>query len=578
VKRRAAEHIASLLLRYYPPAFRREVGGEILQFVRTASASGARGVVWTVLRDALRSLPREWHAALVSGGRSSTLAPERRPGEPMRNLSRDFSLAGRLLARSPAFTIAAVVTLALGIGANTAMFTLADASLLRPIHVHEPERLVVWSWTSAYPDYQEYSKRTDLFEGVLAVAGTGRVNLVIDGTAELTPSTFVSGNAFDVLGVRAAHGRTLLPSDDVANGPLVAVLGYDYWRSRFGGNPAAIGRTVRVNGRAAVIVGVAEEGFRGTSVGSNPSIYLPTGVFNQVQTGFFSKVNALTTRGFVWLNVVARLRPDVPVSQAETAMTELYAQLHPRTDGKPRERLTLTPLPTRALGRNADEVRNFVVLLVGVVENTIVRELTEAPVPHVYLAFNQWLSGREGIATDPAHLFVRTRIDPAAAVPLVREQLRAVDPEVPMYDVVPFADRVATLVMPQRMGVALFTLFSALALTLATVGIYGVATYVASLRTREIGIRIALGATTRAVRRLVLVQGARPIVIAILAGLAMATYASRLAEAFLLNVSPLDPLTFATVPLTIGAIALVASYLPARRASRIEPVQALRDE
>jgi predicted permease len=218
------------------------------------------------------------------------------------------------------------------------------------------------------------------------------------------------------------------------------------------------------------------------------------------------------------------------------------------------------------------------ITVVGVVENTIVRELTETPVPHVYLAFDQWLTGRQSIATNPAHLFVRTRIDPAAAVPLVREQLRAVDPEVPMYDVVPFADRVVALVMPQRMGVALFTLFSALALALASVGIYGVATYVASLRTREIGIRIALGATTGAVRRMVLVQGARPIVAGILAGLAMAIYAGRLAEAFLLNVSPMDPLTFVAVPLAIAAIALVASYVPARRASRIEPVQALRDE
>jgi ABC-type antimicrobial peptide transport system permease subunit len=218
------------------------------------------------------------------------------------------------------------------------------------------------------------------------------------------------------------------------------------------------------------------------------------------------------------------------------------------------------------------------ITVVGVVENTIVRELSEAPVPHVYLAFDQWLAGPQSIATNPAHLFVRTRIDPAEAVPLVREQLRAVDPEVPMYDIVPFADRVAALVMPQRMGVALFTLFSALALALATVGIYGVATYVASLRTREIGIRIALGATTGAVRRMVLVQGARPIVAGILAGLAMAIYAGRLAEAFLLNVSPMDPLTFVAVPLAIAAIALVASYVPARRASRIEPVQALRDE
>jgi predicted permease len=218
------------------------------------------------------------------------------------------------------------------------------------------------------------------------------------------------------------------------------------------------------------------------------------------------------------------------------------------------------------------------ITVVGVAENTVVRQLREEPQPQVYLAFDQWLEGRGGIGTDTAHLFVKGRVDSRDVLPLVREQLRALDPEVPLYGVVPFDEHIAPLAMPQRMGVTLFALFSALALALATVGIYGVATYVAALRTREIGVRIALGATRPAVRRLVLRQGMWPIGAGIIAGIAGALIASRAARAFLMDISPMDPLTFVSVTLLLGAIAAAATYLPAVRASRIEPVTALREE
>jgi putative ABC transport system permease protein len=218
------------------------------------------------------------------------------------------------------------------------------------------------------------------------------------------------------------------------------------------------------------------------------------------------------------------------------------------------------------------------VTVVGVAGDTIVGELREAPASQIYLAFDQWLEGPRGIGVDTAHLFVKTSGEPDALVPLVRDQLRALDPELPILSVGRFDEAIAQLTMPQRMGVTLFTLFSALALALATVGIYGVATYVAALRTREIGVRIALGATRTTVRRLVLRQGARPVIAGILVGLALALWAGRAARAFLVEVSPLDPVTFVTVTVLLGAVALAASYLPARRASRIEPVVALRDE
>lgn len=218
------------------------------------------------------------------------------------------------------------------------------------------------------------------------------------------------------------------------------------------------------------------------------------------------------------------------------------------------------------------------ITIVGIAENTIVRELREKPAPQLYLAFDQWLDGPRGIATDTAHLLVKSKGEADAVLPLVREQLRGLDPELPLYDVVTFEERIAALTMPQRMGVTLFTLFSAIAVALATVGIYGVATYVTALRTREFGVRLALGATRTAIGRLVLVQSAWPVVAGLAAGLMAALYAARTARAFLVGVSPVDPVTFLAVTAGLGALALAASYVPARRASRIEPIEALRED
>jgi predicted permease len=230
-----------------------------------------------------------------------------------------------------------------------------------------------------------------------------------------------------------------------------------------------------------------------------------------------------------------------------------------------------------ALGRRFQMFDEWITV-VGVVEPTVVAELREAPRPQVYFAFDQWLTGRMGIALDTAHLVVRTSAPVERVLPLIRERLRSTDPAVPVYDAGPFETKVAALVMPQRMGAVLFTLFSALALALAVVGIYAVASYVAALRTREIGVRIALGATRAGVARMIVADGARPVAIGIATGLALALAASRTVESFLHGISRFDPLTFIGVPVALGIIALTATYLPARRASRVAPVDALRVE
>jgi predicted permease len=285
----------------------------------------------------------------------------------MRNMHRDLSLATRVLIKSPGFTMASVLTLALGIGANTAIFSLADATLLRPLDVERPEQLVAFSWSSSYPHYQAYTQRNDIFEGVIAVGGTDRLSISVAGASELASAAFVSGNTFEILGVTPAIGRMLQPADDIPNGPVVAVLGHDYWRTHFGGRVDVVGRSLSINGRPVTVVGVARRGFRGTTLFANPAVYVPLTSSTQLRTGLFSRAPVLTSPGFVWLTVIGRLRNGVPVAQAGSAMSTLYEELQPLRDGERREGLVLEPMTMRALGSSAASVRQFVLLLAGVV-------------------------------------------------------------------------------------------------------------------------------------------------------------------------------------------------------------------
>jgi ABC-type antimicrobial peptide transport system permease subunit len=146
----------------------------------------------------------------------------------------------------------------------------------------------------------------------------------------------------------------------------------------------------------------------------------------------------------------------------------------------------------------------------------------------------------------------------------------------PVHSVVPFATHVRELVMPQQMGLTLLGVSGLFALGLATLGLYGVASYAALLRTREIGIRMALGAERRHVRRLVLRHGVGPAAIGIAAGVGLALWTARFARAFLYDVSPNDPLTFAAVSAGLLLVAGLATWVPARRAARLDPASALR--
>src|SRR6185436_3615603 len=308
------ERFYALALYLYPPSFRRDHGHEMRQVLRaTVARERTAAVAARLIADLVRSVPREWADATHRRSPPSPAGHDARHGEPMRNLLRDLRYGARLLRRSPGFTLAAVVTLALGIGANTAMVSLANATLLRPLPVANADELFVVPWSSAYLDFRDYRDRLDVFSGVAAAGGgASQVALSIDGPNELTRVAFVSGNLFTVLGVAAAIGRTLQDTDETnVAGGINAVLAYDFWALRFGSDPSVVGRTIRLNARPVTVVGVAARGFRGISLTSNPRMYLPLTASPHLETGFFAREGLLQNRGFVWLRVVGRLRPGV---------------------------------------------------------------------------------------------------------------------------------------------------------------------------------------------------------------------------------------------------------------------------
>jgi putative ABC transport system permease protein len=173
---------------------------------------------------------------------------------------------------------------------------------------------------------------------------------------------------------------------------------------------------------------------------------------------------------------------------------------------------------------------------------------------------------------------VRTRDDPAAATGYIREAVRSVDADLPVTMVKTLGEIVDDSMAQPRFSMLLLAAFGGLAVVLAAIGMYGVISYSVAQRTREIGIRMALGAARASVFRLVIVQGARMATVGIVTGLAASAAITRWMAGFLYGVTPLDPVTFAVVPVLLAGIALVACYVPARRATRVDPVTALRCE
>jgi ABC-type antimicrobial peptide transport system permease subunit len=209
--------------------------------------------------------------------------------------------------------------------------------------------------------------------------------------------------------------------------------------------------------------------------------------------------------------------------------------------------------------------------VIGIVSDSKYRALTEPFVPTAFIPLAQ--NHESGVV-----LYVRTSAHPAALVPAVRRAVHALEPNLPLPDVRPVTDTIGRSLYLARMGAFLVGGFGGLALALSAVGVYGVMAFAVSRRTREIGVRMALGAPRRDVVRMVLADGLRLVLVGTALGLAAALGGARWLESFLYGVSGRDALTFAAVPVVLALVGLVACLVPARRASRVDPLVALRSE
>jgi predicted permease len=245
----------------------------------------------------------------------------------------DIRYAARMLLRQRSFTAVAVVSLALGIGANAAIFSLMDAVLWRALPVRDPERLVRFVNSSrSYFGFSRFTQNSsNVMEGVAASSGTWTRRLDTGTGPETGMVEFVSGNFFELLGVSAPLGRVIAPEDDRrANPALVAVLSHSYWRRAYGEQPV-IGQTIRVEKTPFVIIGVAPAEFFGVSVGSAPDVWLPVTTIGSVVPG----INWLDGKNANFLYILGRLAPGIGIDQAATALTPVSIQIDLERNGPP---------------------------------------------------------------------------------------------------------------------------------------------------------------------------------------------------------------------------------------------------
>jgi predicted permease len=245
----------------------------------------------------------------------------------------DLRFALRSWIKSPTFTAIAVASIGLGIGVTTAIFTLVDQVLLRRLPVKDPQELVQVTFEGtrygsnwgddtelSYPMYTALREGNQVFSGMFCRFGYA-FQVGESVAPERVAGELVSGSYFPVLGVGAAHGRVLTEDDDrTPGGHPVAVLGHAFWASRFGADPAAVGRSIVVNGRSYTIVGVAQAGFDGIELGRQTQVFVPIAMKAQLTPGW----NALDERTYRWVRVFGRLRPGITAEQARTSLEPAF--------------------------------------------------------------------------------------------------------------------------------------------------------------------------------------------------------------------------------------------------------------
>ncbi|MDA8019787.1 MAG: ABC transporter permease [Thermoanaerobaculia bacterium] len=347
-----SEGLYRTLLWLYPREFRAEASSELRCLFRDAYRDafstrrvGGRRSPWStrvgfwpkILLDLVSSALAEHRQRLWPHQPSRNYAsppPDREKGTRMDTLLQDLRSAVRSLRATPSLTIVVALTLALGIGANTALFSIVHEILLRPLAISEPQRVVAiftsdfssgpFGATSA-PDFRDFRDQSRSLEGVTAFRSG--VPLILGGSErpQSLSGAVVSAEYFSVLGVEAHRGRLLAPSDGDAGAPVRVVLNHGLWQDRFGADDAVIGTSIVLNDRPVTVIGVASPDFRGTSLAPAPDAWLTLRQIAWLMPG--RGEGLLENRGARWLSVAGRLVPGFDRQQAQVEMTAIMARL-----------------------------------------------------------------------------------------------------------------------------------------------------------------------------------------------------------------------------------------------------------
>jgi len=271
----------------------------------------------------------------------------------LEQLLQDIQFGLRMLRKSPGFAAVAILTLALGIGANTAIFSLIDAVMLRALPVENPSQLVLLKWSArnapnihgymnsgdcplnvmpgaanpygcsfSEPMFREIAQ-ANIFEATTAFAYSGRLNLTGNGTASVINGQLVSGDFFRTMGLKAAAGRLFEVADDKPSAAAVAVLNYGYWQSAFGASRDVVGRTIELNNVPFTIIGVAEQRFTGITPGSDYDVWLPLADAQRITDLMFWQNRSSDVSNW-WLTIIGRLKPGTQLASAQAAVSGLF--------------------------------------------------------------------------------------------------------------------------------------------------------------------------------------------------------------------------------------------------------------
>ena len=300
-------------------------------------------------------------------------------------LAQDLRYAFRAMAGNPLFTATAVLSLALGIGANTAIYSFMDAILMRALPVAHPEQLVVAEWQSArrspvvksingsarrngqggtvspnfpFSAYRILSADKDTFSTLFAYTYAQNYNVIAGGQAETAVGDFISGNYFSGLGVPPAAGRLLDDTDDRSGAASTLVLSYSYWQRRFHGDPSAVGQLILVNNLPFTITGVAAPGFFGVDPGTNPAFYMSIHVMPSLAIDPAKEERSrFLDDHFYWIEMMGRLRPGVTVQQAQAATAARFHAFAAGTAAMPGDAEVLPELSLSEAGSGLDSLR-----------------------------------------------------------------------------------------------------------------------------------------------------------------------------------------------------------------------------